>query len=76
MIDHEVGQCNTLTDFIDGINQLLRKHKVTGMAVTLCIQDGQCYTTHQFGFDTIGLEIASSLMADYAKGLIIDHKAN
>lgn len=76
MLNHEVGHCDSVDDLLDGIATLCERHNVTGIAVVLSIQSGECMTTHQFGLDDSELAVASQLLADYSKWLVIDHIEN
>lgn len=69
MIDeHTVGECKTINSFLDAIEALCHIHNVTGIAVTLSIQNGECITTHQYGMDETQLRISSELLSEFAKG--------
>ncbi len=72
----KVNQCNSLHQFLAEIDFLCQSYDITGIAVALSVQSGECISTCQYGMDSPELEIASALLADYAKGMIVDHKLN
>jgi hypothetical protein len=72
-----VGKPKTLAQFIEEITFLCQHgFNVTGIAVVLSVDNGECITTHQFGMTENDLAIAGQLMTEYSTGSVVNHSVN
>lgn len=70
----QVGECKSLAHFIEQITFLCQHgYNVTGIAVVLSVDNGECITTHQYGMTSDDLAIAGALVSEYASGTSTDH---
>ena len=69
----KIEDCSNVADMLSQLSALCERFVITGIAVILSVQDGACITTHQFGMDSRELEIASELIADYARGILTEY---
>lgn len=73
MAKPQVNHCDTVEDMLVELSRLCDEFNVTGIAITLSLDNGECITTHQVGMDSQELAISSVLMAEYATGVVSDH---